>query len=164
MAKGNRILVSTPPGGAKGVTVGGIVSGTPKPGTVMQIKAATEPVNGRFTWEAYDRSYDAQPGTIAVLLDDPLQGRSNSTAYASGERCEIYFPAMGDELNMIIENVAGTADDYAIGDYLEVNDGTGKLQDANTGTTRNYAAPFQCLETITDPTADYLAHVMYTGQ
>lgn len=160
MASGNKIIVSAHP---QGKFLEGIISGTPKPGTVMQIKAATEPVGGRFTWEAYDRSHDAMPGLIAVLLPDTLQGKLNTDAYVSGERGFLYCPIAGEQLNMIIENVAGTADDYAIGDLLEVNDGTGKLQDAHTGTTHNYSIPFVCLETITDPTADYLAHVMYTG-
>ena len=160
MAKGNRIVVSAD---EKGVWIEGIVSGTPKPGTAMQIKAATEPVGGRFTWEAYDQSWDAQVALVAILDGDWKQGKTATDAYVSGERCRLYCPAMGEELNCIIENVAGTADDYAIGDRLEINDGSGKLQDASTGTTHNYMMPFVCLETITDPTADYLAHVMYTG-
>lgn len=161
MAKGNEILISSP---HRGVFLEGIISGTDKPGTVMQVVAATEPVNGRFTWQCYNQSWDAQPGLIAVLLPNKIAGGTSTTAYTSGERCYLYCPAAGEELNMIIENVSGTADDYAIGDRLEVNDGTGKLQDAAMGTTRNYSIPFICLETITDPTADYLAHCMYTGK
>lgn len=160
MAKGTEIIVSSEP---RGVFKECIVSGTPKPGTVMQIKAATEPVGGAFTYEAYDRAYDAMPSPIAVLLPDRLQGKLETEAYTSGDRGFLYFPVAGEELNMIIENVAGTADDYAIGDLLEVNDGTGKLQDASTSTLNNRAAPFTVLETITDPTADYLAHVMFNG-
>lgn len=162
MAKGNNIIVSSP---TRGVFLEGIVSGTPKPGTVMQVVAATEPVNGRFTWEAYNQSWDAQPSLVAVLLPNYLTGGIATTAFTSGERCQLYCPAMGEELNMIIEDVAGTSatSDYAIGDRLEINDGSGKLQDASTGTTRNYSVPFILLETITDTTADYLAHVMYTG-
>jgi len=129
----------------------------------MQVKAATEPVQGVYTYEAYDRAFDALPGVIAVLDIDALQGKTPSDAYANGDRGFLYFPAPGEQLNMIIENVAGTADDYAIGDLLEVNDGTGKLQNASTGTGQNKSIPFVCMETITDPTADYLAHVMFTG-
>jgi hypothetical protein len=163
VAKGNGIVVSSP---QRGVWHDIIVSGTPKPGTVMQIKAATEPVGGIFTWEAYDQSWDAQPGLIAVLDYDGLQGSINTTAYVSGARARVYCPVAGEQLNVIIEDVAGTSatSDYAIADRLEVNDGTGKLQDAATGTTRNYSVPFICLETITDTTADYLAWCMYTGK
>jgi hypothetical protein len=160
MAKGNEIIVSANP---RGVFKEGIVSGTPKPGTCMQIKAATEPVNGRYTWEAYDQAYDAMPSLVAVLLPDQLQGKTATDAYVTATRCFLYCPAAGEELNCIIENVAGTADDYAIGDRLEINDGTGKLQDASAGTGQNYSVPFVVLETITDPAADYLAHVMFTG-
>ena len=160
MAKGNTIVLNSEP---RGVFKEGIVSGTPKPGTVMQVKASTEPIDGRFTWEAYDRAHDALNTLIAVLIEDREQGQTTTTAYVSGTRCRLYCPIPGDELNIIIENVAGTADDYAIGDLLEVNDGSGKLQDANTGTGQNYSIPFQLLETITDPAADYLAHVQYTG-
>ena len=160
MAKGTEIVVSSQ---HRGVEQECIVSGTPKPGTVMQIKAATEPVGGAYTYEAYDKSYDAMPDAVAVLLPDRYQGKLETEAYTSGDRGFIYFPAAGEELNMIIENVAGTADDYAIGDRLEINDGTGKLQDASTSTLNNRRAPFTVLETITDPTDDYLAHVRFNG-
>ena len=162
MAKGSGIIVSTP---IRGVKTEGIISGTDKPGTIMQIKAATEPVNGRFTWEKYDRSYDAQTGLIAVLLPNDLIGQIATTAYVTGERCFLYFPAMGEELNCLLKDITGTASDqdYAIGDYLEVDDGTGKLQDASAGTGQNYSTPFVLLETITDLAADQLVHCMYTG-
>ncbi len=66
---------------------------------------------------------------------------------------------------MLLKDISGTASDqdYAIGDYLEVDDGTGKLQDAATGTTRNYSVPFVLLETVTDLAADQLVRCMYTG-
>jgi hypothetical protein len=162
VANGNEIIVSVP---HRGVFIEGIISGTDKPGTVMQIKAATEPVGNRFTWEKYDRSWDAQTGLIAILLEDKLQGKLATDAYVTGTRCFLYCPAMGETLNVLLKDITGTASDqdYAIGDYLEVDDGTGKLQDASTGTTRNYSAPFVLLETITDLAADQLVWAMYTG-
>lgn len=160
MAKGNEILLTTPP---KGNFLEGIIDGTPKPGVVMQIKAAVEPVNGRHTWQVWDRAGDGYPGLIAVLLPDHLQGKLATDAYTSGSRCFLYFPIPGDELNMIIADISGTADDYAIGDILQVIDGNGKLEDAIAGTAQYLSKPFVLLETVTDPTADYLAHVMFTG-
>lgn len=164
MSVGNTILINgTDP---KGRFLEGIISGTPKPGTCMQVKAATEPVNGRHTWEVYDVSgaqKDAIPSLVAVLLEDSLQGKTVSDAYASGDRCFLYCPLPGDELNMIIADISGTADDYAIGDILQIQDGTGKLEDAVAGTAFNYSRPFIVMETVTDPAADNLTHCMYTG-
>lgn len=163
MSIGNEIVVNANP---KGTFIEGIISGTPKPGVVMQIKAATEPVGGRLTWEVYDRSGTAKDGLntlIACLRADDLRGKTVSDAYVSGERCFLYCPIPGEEMNMIIADISGTADDYAIGDLLQVIDGSGKLEDAVTGTAFNYAQPFVLCETITDPAADYLAHTMFTG-
>ena len=163
MSIGNSIVVNANP---KGVFIEGVISGTPTPGVVMQIKAATEPVGGRLTWEVYDRSGTAKDGLntlIACLRPDDLRGKTNSDAYVSGERCFMYCPIPGEEMNMRILDISGTADDYAIGDLLQVIDGSGKLEDALLGTAFNYAQPFILCETITDPAADTLAHTMFTG-
>lgn len=144
----------------RGRFIEGIISGTPKPGTVMQISAGVEPVNGRLTYAVYDKSADGARGQIAVLCEDRLQGKSVSDAYVSGTRGLLYFPLPGDELNMLLADVSGTADDHAIGDALMVDDGTGKLV-AVTGTIES--EPFVLLETVTDPTADTLALCQYTG-
>lgn len=160
MAKGNEIVVTGEP---RGRFLEGIIEGTPKPGTVMQIKAATEPVGGRHTWQVYDRAGDGYPSMIAILKEDHMQGKTATDAYVTGTRGFLYIPLPGDDLNMIIKDISGTADDYAIGDILEVDDGTGKLQDAAAGTGFYLRKPFVLMETITDPAADYLAWVMYTG-
>jgi hypothetical protein len=157
MARGNEIIVSANP---RGVFLEGIVSGTPKPGTCMQIKAATEMVNGRFTYEAYNRDADGNRYPIIVLLPDNLRGKLATEAYADGDRGFFYCPLPGEELNVLKLDVSGTADDFAIGQQLIVDDGTGKV----LGTTGSpEAEPFICLETITDPTTDQLVHVMFTG-
>ena len=44
---GTNVIVVTSPNGRK---IEGIISGTPKPGTWMQIKPSVAPINGRFTW------------------------------------------------------------------------------------------------------------------
>lgn len=156
--KGNEILLSENPRGRR---TEGIVSGTPKPGTFMTLVAATEPDGtGRYTWEPYNRAADGNRALVAILLEDHLQGKGPDDAYVNGDRCFLYFPLPGDELNARVADAAGTADDVAIGDLFIIDDGTGKLN-ATTGTPE--AEVFQALETITDPAADYLLHGYYTG-
>lgn len=159
MASGNEILVSDTP---RGVFHEGVIYGTPKPGTCMQIKAGTASSEGRFTWEAYDRVQDGVRSLVGVLLQNDGEGKLATDAYVSGTRGKIYCPAAGEELNMLIGDVSGTGgtSDFAIGDRLMIDDGTGKLVDA-MGLAES--VPFILLETITDLTADYLAHCMYTG-
>lgn len=159
--KGNEIIVSAEPGGR---FLEGIVSGTPKPGTCMQITAATEPVGGRHTWEVYNTSADGEQRLVAILLPDVLQGKTYSDAYVSGDRCFLYCPQAGDELNMLVTDInTGTTDTFAIADLLMIDDGTGKLVDT-TGTPEMES--FICLETYSDPTStqtDFWLHCMYTG-
>jgi len=159
MAQGNEILISAVPNGR---FLEGLIDGTPKPGTVMQVKAATEPVSGRHTWEVYNRDADGDrpQGPIAVLLPDQLQGKLATDAYVTGTRGFLYAPIAGDEVNMLLADVAGTGDDHAIGELLIVDDGTGLLI-ATTGTPES--EPFVVMETITDPTTDTLVHCMFTG-
>lgn len=157
MPKGSEIIVSANP---QGKFLEGYVSGTPKPGTIMQI-SATAAVEGRFTWTAFNRNADGDFGICAVLLPDSLQGQSVDTAYVSGTRCFLYVPLPGEEMNILKLDVSGTADDFAIGDYLMVDDGTGKVL-ATTGPTGAVWQPFIALETVTDPTADQLVYCMKT--
>lgn len=155
MAKGNKIVVSSNP---KGVFQDVIISGTPKPGTVMQIKAATEPVEGMFTMEVFNQAGDGTHAETAVLVEDDKQGKTATQAYVDGTVGQVYFPAHGEELNMLFQNQSGTADDIAIGDRFEVDDGTGLMIAEATGT-----AKFKALETVTDPTADQLVWMKYLG-
>ena len=159
--KGNEILISAEPNGR---FLEGIVYGTPKPGTCMQIKAATEPNSGRLTWEVFNQTADGDARLVAVLLQDALQGRTFDDAYASGDRCFLYCPLPGDELNMLVTDInTGTSDTFAIGDLLMIDDGTGKLVDA-TGTAQSES--FIVMETFLDPTStqtDFWLHCMFTG-
>lgn len=154
---GKEILLAETP---RGKFFEGTVSGTPKPGTCMQVKAGVEPVGGRFTYEVYNPDADGNQRVVIVLLEDKLQGRLYSTAYADGDRGFFYVPAPGEHLNMLIADVAGTGDDWAIGDLLIIDKGTGKLI-ATTGSPES--EPFQCMETVTDPAADHWMRCMYTG-
>jgi Zn-dependent M28 family amino/carboxypeptidase len=161
MSRGNLIIVSSEPRGK--FDEGYIATGqTPKPGVVMQVDYTVALKGGRFTWTPYNRDADGNhpAGPLAVLLNDYLRGIPVSTAYAAGDRCFLYIPGAGDELNMLLGDVAGTADDHTIGELLIVNDGDGKLV-ATTGSPES--EPFQLQETITDPTADTLAWVRFTG-
>lgn len=169
MAKGNSIIVSAEP---RGVFMEGIVSGTPKPGTVMEIKAATAPVSGRFTWQASSKA-DGAKQLIAVLLGDVLGGKlevgqtlawtgatvpTPGDAYVTGTRCFLYAPAAGEDMNMIIEDQAGTAS-LAIGDLYGVDQTDGTLIPNSS-----FASPcFTLLEAITIPSADCVGWFKFNG-
>lgn len=160
VGKGNEIIVSAQP---KGIFHEGPISGTPKPGTIMQIDVS-EGIddNGNFTWEIFNADADgARPkGPLAVLLPDNYRGKIATDAYADGDHGFLYTPVAGEELNCLMKDVTGTGDDHAIGEMLIVDDTTGKLV-ATTGTPET--EPFMNLETSVDPTADALHHVIYTG-
>lgn len=154
MTIGSGIIVSTEP---KGVFLEGIISGTPKPGTMMQIKAATEMVAGNFTYEAYDVGASGDPRCVIILLPDDLQGALPTTAYVSGARGFLYVPAPGEILNILLKDVTGTGDTHAIGDRVYAEDGSGKF--LVQGTSANLAQ-FTLLETLAAPTADTLCAAM----
>lgn len=156
--KGNEIILSNDP---RGRFLEGIVSGTPKPGTIMQLQAGTEPVGGRHTWEVFNQASDGTVALIAVLLPDALQGKLATDAYVSGTRCFLYCPVAGEELNVLVAHAGtGTGDAIAIGDRFMVDDGTGLLI-ANSG---GASVPFIALETLDDVVATgTLCHCMYTG-
>ena len=151
------IIVSPKPAGR---FIECIVSGTPKPGTCMTVLAATEPIGGIFTYEVYNRAADSERTVIAVLLEDESQGKDVLTAYTTLNQGRLYFPLPGDSLQMLIADVGGTADTFAIGDILIVDDGTGLLL---TTTGSPEIEPFVMMETLVALTADTLARCLFTG-
>ena len=156
--KGNSIIVTATP---RGVQHEGYIEGTPKPGTLMQIKAGVAmDGTGRFTWEPYNQAADGDRLLVAVLLEDSFQGKLATEAYATGDRARFYCPLPGEELNVLKGDVGGTTDDFAVGDKLMIDDGTGKVV-LTTGTPES--EPFVCLEAVVDPTADVLVWVMFGG-
>lgn len=157
MSDHNKIVLTAAPAGR---FLEGIVSGTPKPGTMMQIKAATEPSGGRHTWEVFNGAADGERTLVAILLENWFLGKGPTDALANGERCQLYCPIPGDELQVLLQNQAGTGDAFAIGDKLIVDDGTGKFI-ATTGSPES--EPFIVMETQAALTEDTLCHVMYTG-
>lgn len=157
MARGNEIVLT-----AKGRFMEGIISGTPLPGTIMQLKAATALVGGRPTYEVFNGSADGERTAIYVLDRDWGQGKTVDNAYVDGQRGFLYAPAMGDELNVRVSAAGtGTGDAIAIGDKFIVDDGTGLLV-ATTGGPE--AEPFQAMESESDVTSTgTLIHCVYTG-
>lgn len=167
MARGKNIVVSGCP---RGVFRDVIINGTPKPGTVLELRATADS-QGLFSFGLPARASGAK-GEIAVYCPDELQGAigvgaslganlgsTPGDAAVSGVISRVYFPVAGEELNMIVASVAGTADDVAINDKFGVQTATGKL----IADSSYVSCPFRALEVITDPTADYLLHVMYMG-
>lgn len=161
MARGNTIIVSADPQGK--FTEGYIAAGeTPKPGTIMQIDPTVALKSGRHTYKIYNRDADGDrpAGAFWVLREDYLQGKLVTEAYAAGERCFLYCPLPGEELNLLYANISGTADDHVAGEIGMVDDGTGKII-VTTGSPETEVCVL--LENITDPTADTLAWVQWSG-
>jgi hypothetical protein len=166
---GNRIIVTPFPRGRFEEI---IVSGTPKPGQVMEYKTGSTGVGGRRVFEpagttnaagSHGMNADGDRITIAVLLAFPDHvacppGRDANTAYADGERGAVYYPENGEELNMLLQDQAGTADDIAIDDKIIIDDGTGKVL-KSTGAVEQ--EPFVACEAIVDPIADQLLHCKF---
>lgn len=157
MSRRNSIIVTANP---RGVHHEGYINAALKPGHLCQIDVS-EGVgdDGRFDWEAYNQT-DGNQRLIAVLCEDHIQGKTMTQAYVSGDRAFLYTPVAGEELNVLVDDITGTGDDHSFGDLLIIDNGTGRLI-ATTGTPES--EPFILLEDITDPTADTLAWVMYTG-
>lgn len=164
MAKGAEIIVTAEP---QGKFLEGIILGTPVPGTCMEKVPNVASSNGRFSYRAITRATGTKGPTI-VLLGDTLQGKMSvnlnnaiGDAYVSGSRGFMYEPIAGEDLNLAMANITGTADNVDIGDLLAIQQTTGLLvkNDAN-----NYAAlPFESNETIVDPQAEYVVWVTYLG-
>jgi hypothetical protein len=154
MAHGKGIVVASNP---RGIFLEGIISGTPKPGTMMQVQAGTDPVAGRFTYEVYNPSADGDPRPVIVLLPDANQGGLETAAYVSGTRGFLYVPFTGEEINMLVKDLVGTGDTHAIGDRLKGEHGSGKLIAEATSANN---APFTLLEKSAALTADTLLMCM----
>ena len=85
------------------------MSGTPKPGTVLEIVPATGLVSGRWTFRAWSKA-DGAIGGHPILCNDDLQGFLITTAYVSGRFIpKVYWPVAGEEFNMLIRDPVGTA-------------------------------------------------------
>lgn len=152
------IIISSQP---KGTFLEGIVSGTPKPGTCMEI-VSTARVNGRFTWQA--QSTDGSRKAVVVLLEDRLQGKLITDAYVTGTRCFLYAPAAGEEIHVLKEDISGTGsalEDLSVGEYLKIN-ANGKVTAADVPPVPEIK-PFQAMDALVDQSGDELIPVFVTG-
>lgn len=154
----NTIVAESEP---KGKFYEGIISGTPLPGTAMQIQAGTLDKSGTYTWEALNQNAGAgattDPRLCAILCEDDLQGGVVSQAYVSGRRGKIYCPLPGELVNILVADVAGTGDTHTVGDRVVATLGTGKF--ATQATSANLAQ-FTLLESTAALTADTLILAM----
>lgn len=165
--KGTQVIVS---GNPQGKFLEGTIVGTPKPGTLMQIKASIEPVNGRHSWEPYGTTSnggDGAPRMVAVLLSDEEQGKTYDDAFVTGTRGRLYVPIPGEELNVRKADISGTGsatEDLNIGERLLIVEGTGKVSPVAVGLIASPVSyPFISLETVNDQPAEMGIHVMFTG-
>lgn len=147
--RGNKILITENP---RGRFIGGVISGTPLPGTIMQILAGTAVNgNGDHTWTAYNRSADGDnpQGPYALLLERG-EGYDYETAYETGGQGFLYIPLPGDEMNVLwTTSGTSTGDSLTVGQIGMVDDGTGFIID----TTGVESEPFMAMEALTDTTA-----------
>jgi hypothetical protein len=118
--QGNEILL-TPD--AKGAYVEGVISGTPLPGSLMEVVPGQARIGTQLTYRAFSGVSGGQSQGF-ILLPDQLLGAGPLTAYADGSRCRMYVPLPGDELNVLVGQVSGTGAAVAIGDQLEAQAGS----------------------------------------
>lgn len=134
MARGSQIIVSSNP---RGTFLTGIAGDTSTPGTCMQVQAATAMIGTNFTFIAAAPGTDGKKVLCAIMLANTKNGLSSTSAAAvAGQLIEMYVPAPGEDINIRLGEVAGTANTYAIGDrvIIDAEDGifvpeTGSPQD-----------------------------------
>lgn len=165
--RGNEIIITSDPKGQFQEAL--VKSGqTFKPGMIVQPDASVDEVGGVNTFKIYADSADGDHptggfwvvtnGLQALLGQGPLDSSGNPISIT--DRCQVYNPRAGEQLNLLIKNLSGTADDHTKGEKLMVDTGTGMLI-ATTGTPETECA--MLMETITDPTADLLAYCIWSG-
>ena len=166
--RGSRIIVTADP---KGQFDEGFVNTgeTFYPGVCVQRDPTQATVGGRFVYKLYAPGADGEnPLGAYWIVTDHHQGlggyaitsATSFGSYAAGDRVQLYSPRPGEELNLLIKNISGTADAHAKGEKLMVDNSTGMFI-ATTGSPESEAA--QLLETLTDPTADTLAWCQWAG-
>lgn len=161
--RGTRIVVTSNPQGKFGR--GFVKTGqTFYPGMAVQIDPSVALISGVHTYKIYDRAADGDRplGACWIVTEEflALVGKTASDSYSAGEMASFYSPMKGEEMNLLLADVAGTGDDHALAEELMIDDGTGKFI-ATTGSPQTNAAVL--LEAITDPTADTLAWAQWSG-
>lgn len=155
MARGSKIIISSNP---KGQFLSGIAGDTSKPGTIMQVKAATALIGSQFTWIAAASGTDGKRVLFAVMLEDNKNGFGTGQSAVVGQQIELYCPISGEDINVLVGEVAGTANTYAIGDRLEVDAEDGILVPEAVGTQ----CPAIMMEVLTQVAGSTLAWVQKT--
>ena len=146
-------------GEPKGKFLSGRVSGTPSPGTNMQIKA-TAFIGGKPVWEvAAPSGGDGKPCLIAILVEDFDQGKGISDAYVSGTECQVYCPIAGEDMLVRVGEGGGTSNTLAIGDLVMSDAEDGIFVPNSSGTS----VPWQVCETVTQQADTTLVWCKYTG-
>lgn len=120
--RGSKIIVGAD---VKSRRTEGTITDTSKPGTMMEIVPATAYILGRPSWRAKSSAAGLK-GPNVILLENWVVGKIYSDAYAANERCFLYYLAVGDEVNALLGDVAGTGDSVAIGDLFGTTT-TGKI-------------------------------------
>ncbi len=146
---GNNIILTPQPRGRR---IEGVAFQTAMfPGTVVSIVTGVAADSGnRYTWQPWNHSTGYQ-GLIGILDVDWLQGFTvQNPGIQIGRRIFIYFPLPGDELNMLLAEVAGSTGDPAItlGEELTVQTGTGMLIPAAAGTAGGTRHEFESWEVL----------------
>lgn len=134
----------------------GYVSGTPKPGTAMQLKSSVAPKGGRYTYEVFSGG-DGERFDLYILGIDYTRGRTYNDAYADGDRCFLHNPRDGEEYNVRKKAITGTGspiEDLNVGEFLIVEGGTGLFKSQAEGPAVPAWKPFRSLETLVDQTAE----------
>lgn len=162
MSRLNRIILT--PDRATPVE-GYLASGeTLYPGMIVQEDPTQTEIGGRRAWKLYSRDADGNnpKGPFIIVTEDILQGKTMSDAYGTGSGTRLFgaIPKSGCEFNGYFGNQSGTADDVVKGELGIVDSGTGKII-PTTGSPETEVVQF--LETLTDPTADALLHMQWTG-
>jgi len=125
------------------------------PGMVVQLDPTVALQGGRHTAKIYSRTADGDrpAGPWIVVTEDIKQGKTVADAYNAGDRAVGAIPLQGCEINLLFNNVAGTADDVAAGNTFMVKNGAGKVA-VKTGTPQTEVA--MALENLIDPVVDTL--------
>ncbi len=155
--RGQEIIISAEP---RGRFDEGTIEGALYPGTCVEIKPSVDPSAGRPTYRQVSRA-DGAIGPVAVLLPMDAGGQLSTSPYTSGDRCRVYYPIAGDDLNMVIRSSSGTgtAGETNVGDKLAIQKGSGKLMPGGALTSQ----PFMLMEHVGLDTAADLAWVKYLG-
>ncbi len=166
--KGTAIIVLAGSGSPRGFFDECLVNGTPYPGTVMEMDDTIPAVGGRFTWQPYGTtgasggqgvSNNGDRKIIAILTEKRDDAGVFSTQYADGDRGFLYFPSMGEQFNMLMQDIL-TDEFWFIGEEFMIHNSSGQLLSADNNAE---AHPFTCLERISKLAVDVRVWTRFNG-